>query len=69
MHQSVGPINATLLVETYEGFGDRLLELIVHGEPEAVPIQRAPNHPELMKDLGAVLFLPIPDVLQEFFAP
>lgn len=38
MNQSVGPINTTLLVETYKGFGDCLLELIVHSEPEAVPI-------------------------------
>ena len=68
VHHTHAAIDKSLVVEVDENTDDALIADIVHGEGGAVPVARGTQLTQLLKNDAAILFLPLPCVLQELVA-
>lgn len=62
---ALGAVDQLVVVELLEDGLDCLRKTLVHGEPLARPVHAVPEPAHLPEDLAAVLFLPLPDALDE----
>ncbi len=65
---ALGAVDQLVVVELLEDRLDGLGEALVHGEPLARPVDAVAEPAHLAEDLAAVLFLPLPDALDELLA-
>ena len=68
VHQPLVAIEQPFIVELHEHFRDGLIEPCVQREPLAAPVTARAEALQLVGDLAAGLFLPLPDALDEFLA-
>ena len=68
VHQALAAIDQAFLVEADEDLRHRPRQARVHGESIAPPIDRRAQAPQLLGDLPAGLFLPLPNPLDERIA-
>ena len=66
--EAVGAVDGAVVVHADEGLGDGAAHLGVHGEDGALPVDGAAEAAHLVVDGGAVLLLPLPDLLHELLA-
>ena len=66
--QALAAVDQAVLMQAHEGFLDRLGQAIVHGEAFAAPVYRTAKATNLASDVAARLFLPFPDLFEEFLA-
>ncbi|MNF76730.1 hypothetical protein D3C84_588550 [compost metagenome] len=66
--QALAAVDQAVLVQAHEGFFHRFRQAVVHGEALARPVHRAAQAADLPGDGAAGLFLPLPDLFQEFVA-
>ena len=62
-------IDEPLLVKAHKDFPHCLGTSLVHGEAFPLPVAGGTKCAKLIHDAAAIRFLPLPDTLQEFFAP
>ena len=67
VHHTHTLINVPFLIEIYKGVDNCLAQIRVHSEFGPVPVAGCTEFAELRKYDSAVLFLPFPGVLEEFF--
>ena len=60
-------VDQPLLVQGDENFAHRPGQAFVHGETFAGPVHAGPQTADLVQDASAVVFLPFPDLFDEFF--
>src|SRR5437868_9012595 len=61
-------VDQSFIVQADEDLLDRGGEPLVHREPLALPVAGGPELAKLANDRASVLFLPLPDPFEEFFA-
>jgi hypothetical protein len=66
--QALAAVDQALFVQAHEHFGDGLRARLVHREVLAVPVGGRAQAAHLAGDGAARLFLPVPDLLDEFVA-
>ena len=69
VHDIVAPEDQTLPVEGDEHLSDRIGEPLVHGEADPLPVAGCAQSLELVDDQVAVLFPPLPDLVDEGLSP
>ena len=62
------PIDEAIFVQPHKRLIDRPRAALVHREAVALPVQRKPEHPQLLSNAIAVLFLPLPDATDKLLA-
>mmetsp|Transcript_34869 Transcript_34869/g.67420 ORF Transcript_34869/g.67420 Transcript_34869/m.67420 type:complete len:530 (+) Transcript_34869:1693-3282(+) len=68
VHEPLLAVNEAFLVHAAEGFLDRLVEFLIHGEGLTCPVARRPQPPQLSADVRTRLVLPLPNLLEELVA-
>ncbi len=69
VHQPFAAINQAFAIQAHEDFGDGFGQPGVHGEAFAAPVGAGAEPAHLVGDGGTGLILPLPDLVEEFFAP
>src|SRR5581483_5056585 len=67
--QALVAIDQAAAVELDEHLADGAAQALVHGEALAAPVRRGAEPAQLARDRAARLALPLPDALEEAFAP
>jgi hypothetical protein len=68
VHQALAAVDQALFEQAHEHLGDDLRTRRVHREVFARPVRRGAEAAHLAEDRGARFLLPLPDLLDEFFA-
>ena len=68
VHHAHAFVDPTFLIEVHEGVDHGFAQFGLHGEAGAVPVAGAAQLLELLQDDAAVLFFPLPGVLEEFLS-
>ena len=66
VHHAQATIDQSFLIQVDEHVDDRIAQVVLHGEPRAVPITAGTELLQLLEDHPTVLLLPREGMLQEF---